>query len=518
MNLTRRELTKGGLASLGFLMLGDTGLFAAPKEWTPRKAPNLVFGVISDTHMRTHYDGVSFYSHYENVLDDAAVRAVFKYFRGERVDAVVHCGDLTDRGIIRTVELYKKAWDSVFKGGKKPVHLYATGNHDVETGYNGWAAAIARSDNPDDYRKLCFGHNLKETMERLWGEPFEDVWHKTVKGYHFFGMGWGLSPDDLTPAYHGKLYRDSPMEGRSCSRFIHKGLWMSELVRREREAGRLDPSRPFFAVYHCSIPRYDGAGVIHGHLREALGLSSGAYCNGLGLFGHGHRSNADWYFFWNRGAAFPALECSSLAYWKDHGGEGEKPLFAQGVGDSTAEGGDRNMTHALLFRVYDDVTAIRRIWVETRPKTRLARLGPDLVVPLSGFTPGSHPLLSEHLVGSDEMPEFLRGAKLEVADIGDVLRLKIPKACGNARARVYGYNVEVSSPGNAVKLKKSVYANGYSCGDGCEPDRGVTVLSIPKSELPPGKTLAITVHPSSCLASKGKPVTAIFNTVTGAVR
>ena len=48
MNLTRREFAKGGLASLGFLMLGDTGLFAAPKEWKPRKAPNLVFGVISD--------------------------------------------------------------------------------------------------------------------------------------------------------------------------------------------------------------------------------------------------------------------------------------------------------------------------------------------------------------------------------------------------------------------------------------------------------------------------------------
>ena len=46
----------------------------------------------------------------------------------------------------------------------------------------------------------------------------------------------------------------------------------------------------------------------------------------------------------------------------------------------------------------------------------------------------------------------------------------------------------------------------------------ISDLSIPKSELPPGTTLAITVHPSSCLASKGKPVTAIFNTVTGAVR
>ena len=72
MDLTRREFVKGGLASLGFLAhpalsrfalasLGGCagGLFAAPAGWKPKKRPNLVFGAVSDTHVRSDYDGVS---------------------------------------------------------------------------------------------------------------------------------------------------------------------------------------------------------------------------------------------------------------------------------------------------------------------------------------------------------------------------------------------------------------------------------------------------------------------------
>ena len=121
-------------------------------------------------------------------------------------------------------------------------------------------------------------------------------------------------------------------------------------------AGRLDPQKPFFTIYHCNISRYDRRGAkIHNHLRSALGLAPDEYCNGFGFFGHGHRSNADWHFFWDRDAAFPAIECASLAYWKERGGEGDKPLFAQGFGDGTAEGGGQKMIHALLIKVYDDM-------------------------------------------------------------------------------------------------------------------------------------------------------------------
>ena len=46
MNLARREFVKGGLASLGFLALPGTPIFAAPPGWKPKKKPNLVFGIL----------------------------------------------------------------------------------------------------------------------------------------------------------------------------------------------------------------------------------------------------------------------------------------------------------------------------------------------------------------------------------------------------------------------------------------------------------------------------------------
>ena len=515
MNFCRRKFLKSGVASLVFGAAGRPTLFAVPAGWKPSRKPRLVFGVMSDTHMRVHYDGVNFYRHYDVCMDDTAVKAVLKYFKDENVDAVAHCGDLTDRGMTRTMELYKKAWDEVFTGGTQPASLYATGNHDVEEGFDYWAKGIAHSEDPEVYNKIRLGPNLKSAMERIWGEPYEDVWHKAVKGYHFFGMGWGLNPDDQSPVYHGNLYHDSPMEGKGCSRFIHKGLWMAELVRREREAGRLDPSKPFFTIYHCNINRYDRRrAIINTHLASALGVSPGTYCNGLGFFGHGHRSNADWHFFWDNKAVFPAIECASLAYWKDRGGEGKDPLFAKGFGDGTAEGID-NGTHALLVRVYDDVLVLHRIWVTVKPKVELASLGPDIVMPLAGFTPGNHPLQFDNLVKVIGEPKFRRDAKLEAVLEEDALKVRIPKADGNNQTRVYGYNIVVAGKDGTVKVKKSIYANGYSMGEGHEPDNGVTTVSFPKAELPAGDMLTIAVRPCSSLGTKGQAIAMSFSVKSG---
>ena len=75
MNLTRREFVKGSFATLGFLALPG-GLFApllghplrgqpsaggyAPAGWKPKgKKPDLVFGVLADTHLMTAWDGKS---------------------------------------------------------------------------------------------------------------------------------------------------------------------------------------------------------------------------------------------------------------------------------------------------------------------------------------------------------------------------------------------------------------------------------------------------------------------------
>ena len=43
-------------------------------------------------------------------------------------------------------------------------------------------------------------------------------------------------------------------------------------------------------------------------------------------------------------------------------------------------------------------------------------------------------------------------------------------------------------------------------GIGHEPNGGVTTLDIPKSELPPGKTLTFAVRPLTSLGTAGKPI------------
>jgi len=527
MKLNRREVLKGGLSSLGFVALPG-GLFAAPSDWKPKKKPNLIFGVVSDTHMRCHYDGKSFYSRYDVFYDDQALVEVMKLFKKAGVDAILHCGDVTDNGMVREMEFYKEAWDKVYGGDPRPANLIVTGNHDVAESYY-WAKYVSHSDDPAVYKKIRLGpHNIKEEMERIWGEPYDDVWHKTVKGYHFFGFGWPMWPEEgLDPAlpYKGWLYHDTPDEGKGRDAYIHAGLHLVELVRREREARRLDPQKPFFFATHAFYARQ--LWFAHRALRQALGVGEKQFCNGLGFYGHGHGSDAHWRFNWGGDAPFPHVMCSTLAYWKSHVSEGDTPRFARDFGDGTATG---NMDcgkadHALLVRVYDDMVRISRIWVNVKPKHVIGSLGPDWVMPLSGFTPSDHPLREENYVKVIGSPEFPKGAKLDVklekiVGVGErndsalelqletptVLRIKIPKADGNPDSRVYGYNVVVAGE-DGTKLKKSVYARGYCMGIGYEPDGGVTTLEIPQSELPAGKCLAIAVRPCSSLATRGKPIT-----------
>ena len=229
MNLTRRELTKGGLASLGFLALPG-GLYAAPAGWKPKKKPNLVFGVVSDTHMRCHYDGKSFYEHYDVRFDDQALVMVMKLFKKTGVDAILHCGDVTDNGMVREMEFYKEAWDKVYGSSPRPANLIVTGNHDVAESYY-WAQCISHSKSPAVYKKIRLGpHNIKQEMERIWGEPYDDVWHKEVKGYHFFGFGWPMWPegvgldDSEHMPYKGRLYNDTKDEGMSGCPYHHSSL------------------------------------------------------------------------------------------------------------------------------------------------------------------------------------------------------------------------------------------------------------------------------------------------------
>ena len=83
-------------------------------------------------------------------------------------------------------------------------------------------------------------------------------------------------------------------------------------------------------------------------------------------------------------------------------------------------------------------------------------------------------------------------------------------ADGNPDSRVYAYEVVVAGDEGTRKLRKAVYAAGCNMGIGHEPNGGVTTLEIPKSELPPGKTLTIAVRPLTSLGTFGKPIATTF--------
>ena len=92
MKLNRREVLKGGLSSLGLIALPG-GLFAAPAGWKPKKKPNLVFGVLADTHLQSGWDGVTPHGGFPLTY----VTNAMKLFCERDIDAFMHLGDAASR-------------------------------------------------------------------------------------------------------------------------------------------------------------------------------------------------------------------------------------------------------------------------------------------------------------------------------------------------------------------------------------------------------------------------------------
>ena len=107
----RREFVKGGFAAATVPWLGGclTVPFAAAREETR-------FGVLSDTHVT-------------GPESRTALTSVFRAFKSRNVDAVLHCGDLTDLGTLAQLDVFAAAWKSVFDDGTELV--FAPGNRDL---------------------------------------------------------------------------------------------------------------------------------------------------------------------------------------------------------------------------------------------------------------------------------------------------------------------------------------------------------------------------------------------------
>ena len=484
--ITRREFVKDGLAALGFLALPG-GLFAAPADWKPAKKPNLVLGVLSDTHLQVGWDGTSVHKLFPHTY----VRNAMKLFKKRNIDALVHLGDAAHRGITRELEFHRELFEEAFGTRGGPVKLFIVGNHEwygeAFKGGGGVTAAGLWKD-PVERAKHTLCADMPRRWEQVWGEKYEEVWHKEVKGYHFFGRHW-----------HEDEYKHAGEKP------------FADYILSKADQFSLRGTKPFFILSHRRH---------HAAFCQALK----DFPNAIALFGHWHWSNADWKtIFFDAdtfGGRFPNIQVGACRM--DGGNAVTPPSEVKLPEDSSSWKGDNLPSRqAMIINIYDDMVVFERHEVGKGGK-----LGPDWVLPLDEFKP--HPFSRDELKKVVGEPEFGKKAKLVVAkgtqatkatkgtkkgdSVASVpsLKIKIPMADGNPESRVYAYEIVVVGDDPKAKLFKNAFFEGANAGIGHEPNHGVTEVEIPVSELPPGKKLTIDVSPCSSLGTKGKSISTTF--------
>lgn len=484
MNLTRLEFVKDSLAALGFLALPG-GLFAAPAGWKPKKKPNLVFGAVSDTHVRTDYNGVS-----------RCWRFSLKYFRGalewfkaSNVDAVVHGGDFAHRGMAASMRFHAEEWREVFGKSGGPVKLFVSGNHDIEGWrYSDFGTGIFPDKNVR--AKYILGADTAAKWEEIWGEKYEPVWHREVNGYHFVGQHWGEESADNPKAWYSEIEMAKFLDEHSGEPWMAPG------------------AKPFFVVRHVAPARVLCAALVK-------------HPNAITLYGHAHGSAARWNMVRLHGGNAVIEMPACDARGDNLGLAGTLPIAKAKPEGEKAAGYPRS---AYLLRVYDDMLVVERREFGEHGGS----LGPDWVLPLGANMRDSFTLEARKAAIGN--PEFPKGAKLAVVkgtqatkatkrtNDGDSvdsvssvvsvpsLKLTIPNANGNPQSRVYAYEIVVVGDDPKARLFKCVFAEGMNLGYGHEPNHGITMLEIPGDQLPAGKKLTIGVRPLSSLGTKGKTI------------
>ena len=123
MNITRRTFLAGAVAGVGMETARAAGTGPSAGTETPKGAPNVTFGVLSDVHLERRGD------------EDTLLKAL-AYFRDNGADGVMIAGDIANTGRIEQIERAASCFWRTFPDGKAPdgrhvEQLWVYGNHDV---------------------------------------------------------------------------------------------------------------------------------------------------------------------------------------------------------------------------------------------------------------------------------------------------------------------------------------------------------------------------------------------------
>jgi hypothetical protein len=472
--ISRRGFVGGALAC------GAAGLARRCLGGGGTSRPNLTFGVVSDIHI--------------GGKPDAAERAekALRWLASKNVDAVLCPGDIAHSGCIRELEAFADVWNRVFPGDGKQVELMiSTGNHDVDAWSGRWKGftrerMLAERFNYDD--------NLAKTWQRLFGQKWELVWRREVRGYTFIGSQWS----SLKP----------PIEDYFS---IH--------------AAELRGAKPFFYCQH-EHPK----GTCHGSysMGDDRGESVRAlspFPNAVAFTGHSHCAISDERTVWQ--GAFTSIGAGCI-----HEGAGGfnydnvtaswhpsyRKKFMASLGDPNFWGGDAKGGGCELVEVFDDRLVVHRQSVEFG-----LPIGPAWIVPVPARQDGPFDFARRAARRKERgaAPQFATGAKISAACCPDGHALEgpahkgepcvcvtFPRAMTVGGSRVFDYTVEAFADGMSLPVVRKLVAAGFAYPEECADLPGECLFST--AELPSGKPVRFTVTPRDCFGLAGKPLRLTF--------
>ena len=477
---------------------------AAPAPQSkPETKPNLVFGVVSDLHVRLSPDATSLVPSYNVDTFEKALR----WYDAQGIDALVVAGDMADSGLVRELKAVADAWFGVFPGdkaadGRHVERLFVFGNHDAL----GMIMARAKRVFPDkeERRRETMEGDPQKAWRDCFGEDFAPYYSRTVKGYRFFCSHW-------EPGVHHDAKGETASAG--C------------VAAFAGEMAKCDPGKPFFYVQHPHPGRtlYVNGGWGHDD-GSAVSLLS-RFPQAIAFSGHSHEPVTDERALWR--GAFTSIGTGSLRYLSasHHVWSLDEPVgYENGVCQAPkrnastfdapkmmpSELSRNDIRVGLLVSVYDD-----RVVVKRREFLSGLDLGEDWVLPIP-----ARPMSFEERAKASPPPQFPEGATLAAKVVKAMtrgvkdppvepvekpaLRLDFPAATQGGHAIEYEIAVE-GDEGKRFSTRICAIGGLYPPGHpkSAQPERAIIALD----RLPAGAKTAI-VTPLDSFGNRGRSLKA----------
>ena len=469
-------------------------------------APLLRVGILTDIHITPPETG-----------DEWFVKALRRY-DAAHVDAVLVSGDLTTWTRRFEFEAAVAAWRKVFPDDRRsdgaPVErLFISGNHDVD----GFFYPDAKFGSREEAERDSFFFHRDEWWREFFGEPYEPVRVKTVKGYAFVLVNWwsrAASTYASNPARF-PLAAGLPAEGNPSPAFL------------EATESSLPRDRPFFFVQHEPLPgtvcQCDPAAPL-----DETGRILARHPNCVAISGHMHYSLTDERSIWQ--SAFTAVNAScargfAFAFPGRENGHAvgdynRDPPFEMDKFDIHA------VRQGLTMDVFDDRIVFERFDIASD-----LPLGEDWVVPLfeGGATVPPPPATPKYAFASrapaSRPPRFATDAAVSVREIEDGHRRNargngpdptprrqivvsfppIPATPDSARGWDFSVAAELRIKDmTQIVQEKRVYSPGF-----CMPealDAAPVECAFAPEVIPKNRDIRFVVRPFDCWGNVGDPI------------